>query len=620
MERLYGADTYDIVAELAHHYYHAQIGNPDLTEKAIDYLQRAGDQERVLQAHREAIAHYELALELLRTLRNHESAARTLMKLGLTYHTAFDFGRSRQAYDEGFRLWQHAAKAEPVARSAAAPAPLRLFWWDPPTLDPAMTRAAEIVIPVLGLQLFSGLAEESTDMEVVPDIARSWDVAERGTAYTFHLRDDARWSDGVPVTAADFEAAWKRVLDPATAAPRASLLYDIKGARAYHQGELSDAGGIGVYVLDDHTLRVELEGPVAYFPHLVAHCICYPVPRHALAAQGQYWANHAGVVTNGPFRIVSWSPTESMVLERNPQYHGSFRGNVERVELTLGNYSPEHHAMYESDELDLDEIHYLPPPVLEEARRQHADEYFSMPNLFVFYIGFDLTRPPFDDQRVRRAFVHAVDRDTFANVVARGQHMPGTGGMIPPGMWGHSPQTGLTFDPARARRLLAEAGYAGERGFPQVEFLVPDMPVALRSIQFVWDQWQQHLGLELPMTALNWTALWRRLREAPPHVFHSCWGPDYPDPDSFLRASTIRRDAGWRSERYDRLVEEARRIANQNTRMAMYTEADRMLVEQAVVMPRVYTLKHFLVKPWVKRYPAAPNRHWFWKDVIVESH
>jgi ABC-type transport system substrate-binding protein len=309
-----------------------------------------------------------------------------------------------------------------------------------------------------------------------------------------------------------------------------------------------------------------------------------------------------------------------MVLQRNPQFHGTFRGNLERVELTLGNYALEHHTMYEANQLDVDEIHYLPPPLLEETRKRHADEYISMPNLFVFYVGFDLTRPPFSDLRVRQAFIHAVDRETFANVVARGQHLPGTGGMIPPGLWGHSSHIGLPFDPSRARQLLAEAGYPGGWGFPQVEFLVPNMPVAVSSIQFVWDQWREHLGLELPMVPLDWTALWHRLREAPPHIFHSCWGPDYPDPDSILRASTIRRDAGWRNEPYNRLLEEARRNADRVLRTRMYRQADRMLIEEAVVMPRVYTLKHFLVKPWVKRYPAAPNRHWFWKDVIIDPH
>ncbi|MCP4543358.1 MAG: AAA family ATPase, partial [Chloroflexi bacterium] len=208
---------------LAHHWERAEE-----PQKATKYLLRAGDQARMAYAHAEAIDYYQRALTLLKEQEKHELTARTLMKLGLTYHTAFDFQQSRQAYEEGFALWQWTGEAqEGEAPLTPAPHALRDQWPDPMTLDPTMTNSI-ISIQVME-QLFSGLVELGPQMDVAPDIARSWEVLESGRKFVFYLRDDAQWSDGTSVTAGDFEYAWKRMLDPSTDSPNASLLYDIKG-------------------------------------------------------------------------------------------------------------------------------------------------------------------------------------------------------------------------------------------------------------------------------------------------------------------------------------------------------------------------------------------------------
>jgi DNA-binding SARP family transcriptional activator len=222
----------ELVARLAHHF--TEAGE---TKKAIDYLLEAGDRARHLNAHEEAIDHYEQALAFLEQQGDDERAARTLMKLGLTYHTAFDFDRSREAYAEGFAIWQRAGTGQPVA-PPPAPHALRISGGDPITLDPTFCNymGSSIILD----QLFSGLVALTPEMDVVPDVAASWEVTDGGRKYIFHLRDDVLWSDGVPVTAHDFEFAWQRRLDPTTESPVASFLYDVKGARAFHQGQISD--------------------------------------------------------------------------------------------------------------------------------------------------------------------------------------------------------------------------------------------------------------------------------------------------------------------------------------------------------------------------------------------
>jgi oligopeptide transport system substrate-binding protein len=602
------------------------------TVEAANYLIQAGDRARGLYAHQEAIGSYQRALALLKGQGDYEQAARTLMKLGLTYHTAFDFRRSRQAYEEGFALWQRAGEVEPAVPPPPAPHALRMVWYSPPTtLDPTMAidTSSSAVID----QLFSGLLELTPEMDVVPDVARSWEMLEGGRKYVFHLRDDVRWSDGTPVTAGDFRYAWKRVLDPATGSPVASLLYDVKGARAFHRGACPDGstgsprwpaegegevGGLGVRALDEVTLAVELEEPTGYFPYLLACGATYPVPRHVVEPHGEAWTEPGNIVTNGPFRLEAWQRGESMVLVRNPDYHGRFRGNVQWVELAFG----ERLAgleMYEADRLDILNLMGFPSSERDRVRQRHAGEYISIPLLRTSYVGFDVSRPPFDDPRVRRAFALATDKETLVDVVLRGYAAPATGGFIPPGMPGHSAGIGLPYDPDQARQLLAEAGYPDGDGFPVVEALSSHGEIALQS-EYLQAQWQESLGVEIMWETMEFGMLFDRLRREPPYMFLRGWIADYPDPDNFLRAGPVRRSTGWQNATYDRLVEEARRVMDQGERMRLYGQADRILVEQAPILPLLDGRFHLLVKPWVRKFLTSAITAWFWKDVIIEPH
>jgi oligopeptide transport system substrate-binding protein len=307
-----------------------------------------------------------------------------------------------------------------------------------------------------------------------------------------------------------------------------------------------------------------------------------------------------------------------MVLVRNADYRGRFRGNVRQVELSLLADLSARLEMYEANGSDVLDFMFFPPAELDDARQRHAGEHVSGPRLFTSYVGFDVSRPPFDDVRVRRAFALATDRETLADVVLRGRDAPATGGFVPPGMPGHSAGIGLPYDPDQARRLLAEAGYPGGRGFPAVGSL---MRRAHESQgEYLEAQWRENLGIETAWETMEWGAFFDRLRRAPPHIFLLGWIADYPDPDNFLRVSSMRRFTRWRNEAYDRLVEKARRAMDQEERMRLYRQADRILNEEAAILPLIYWRFHLLMKPWVRKYPASALRTWFWKDVIIEPH
>jgi ABC-type oligopeptide transport system substrate-binding subunit len=311
-----------------------------------------------------------------------------------------------------------------------------------------------------------------------------------------------------------------------------------------------------------------------------------------------------------------------VTLVRNPQYHGRFTANLERVKLVwlAAEKGSGRLEAYEADDLDVLRLRDVPSASERDwGRQRHAGEYVSSPELLTAYVGFNVNRPPFDDVRVRRAFILATDRETVANVVLGGYVFPATGGFIPPGMPGHSPGIALPCDPEEARQLLAEAGYPGGRGFPAVE---------MRSSGVGWQgeesglqtQWRENLGVEISWQVVrttDWAACWESDR---PVFFRMGYLPDYRDPDSFLRGCPGLRFAGWQNDRYEALVEEARRTTGQEERMNLYRQADRILIEEAVLMPLYYSRMNLLVKPCVTRHPVSVTGEWFWKDVIMEPH
>jgi ABC-type oligopeptide transport system substrate-binding subunit/class 3 adenylate cyclase len=611
-EEYYAIDLSPHYALLAYHWSQAEVA-----EKAIYYLLLAGDEARALYALDEAIDHYQKALGFLREGGDDEQTARTLMKLGLTYHLAFDYRNARQAYEEGFVLWQKAAEAPVGEALPPAPHPLRVDWpYMPMTLDPALAEDGDTIGVVD--QLFSGRVDLGPSMDIVPDVARSWELLDGGLRYVFNLRGDVYWSDGKPVTAMDFEYAWKRVLDPSTESPTASLLYDIKGAQAFHQGKVKDGSGVDVMAPDDLTLVVELEQPTSYFLHLVALQTSYPVPRHVVESLGGAWTESANLVTNGPFCLESWDQENEqdggLVLIRNSRYHGRFTGNVHRVEVFARPDPADRLNAYAARELDMLSFRNLPGD-RDRVRQRYASEYLSVPFLATSYVVFDANRVPFGDSRVRRAFVHAVDREWHADVELRGFAFPATGGFVAPGMPSYSASIGLPYDPDQGRRLLAEAGYPNGDGFPTVEFLIgPDHePIAT----YLTAQWRQNLGVDISWRALDWGEYMQRLEMAPPNVFINVWMSDYPDPDNFMRSSNAVRWARWHDETYQQLVKDARRAMDQQQRIEMYRQADQILVDAAAIVPLTYWRSHLLIKPWVKRYPTSATKWWYWKDVII---
>lgn len=620
LEAVYAGQIESVIIPLAQHYKQA-----DQSKKATTYLLAAGDRARNQNAFGEALEHYQQALRSLKEKGELEEAARTLMKIGLTYHNASFFEQARLANLDAFRLWQQAAHSRTSRRLPPTPHPLRIaaekFSGE---LDPAMVKETQRALILQ--QLFGGLVRLGPDLELLPDLARSWEVLDQGRRYLFHLRRDAHWSDGAPVTAGDFEFAWKRVLDPAIGSPNANDLFDVKGAFSYHLGK-SSSDGVGIAALDDFTLQVELDRVSPYFPNMLFDEFAKPLPRQSIEKYGSNWMQPDRLITNGPFRLVSYTPGEKLVMGKNPDYYGSFTGNVERVEifLGLGDDRLRHLEMYQASELDvLYSFPHLPPEKQKQLREDLVGEVRSGPSLAAWMVGFVLDQPPFDDRRVRRAFAMAIDRDVLANVVQRGLVIPATGGFLTPVHAAYSEGIALPYDPDQARRLLAEAGYPDGSGLPAIKMVNGHASLSVEAnLSYLQAQWRDHLGVNVVWeTTWNMRDFLHRMKQDPPHLYFVRWAGKHSDPDDFLylESSMIWEIARWRDPGYFALVDQARGLAAWSRRMDLYKQADRKLVEEAVLLPLVYDQIHFLVKPWVKRFVPSAIQRWHLSEVILEPH
>lgn len=617
LERLYPdqKSTRELAPQLGRHY--TEAGD---WERAAGYWLEAGTRAREVYAYSEAIQYLQQALSILkeRTSQDLDRAARTAMKLGMLYHTLFEYPRARQAFQEAFNLWLHAA-AQPQQVLPPAPHPYRQVWTtNIETLDPAVANDAQSISLIE--QLFCGLVELNSELDVVPALARSWEFNAGGCEYRFRLRGDARWSDGAPLTAHDFEYAWKRVLAPEQRSPFAEMLLDIKGARAYHNGETADADTVGVQALDDQTLLVELGEPVGHFLYLLTVSMAFAVPRHTVQTWGDAWTEPGHIVTSGPFILKMWQPGERILFERNPDYRGRYTGNLAQVDLRLfQDTSQDKLELYQANLLDM--ITLSTASQVEWGCALHPADYKLAPLALTQYLGFDTAHKPFDDRRVRQALIQAVDRQYFADSIWQGMVNPATGGLVPPGIPGYSPSIGLAYDPERARRLLAEAGYPGGDGFPEIEALTTDTALFVDTTDFIAECWRRQLGLNITWQHLNWLDYKTRISQAPsPHIMTMGWAADYPDPETYLAVAMHQPYCSWHHSQYEQYLAQARRMADEVERFKFYQAAERLLIEEAAIWPIYYAQLHLLLKPWIQHYPLSSCRISFWRDVIIAQH
>ncbi|MDA1256756.1 MAG: peptide ABC transporter substrate-binding protein [Chloroflexi bacterium] len=496
---------------------------------------------------------------------------------------------------------------------------LKILGGDPPTLDPALvsdTSSARII-----LELFSGLVRLDNNLQIVPDVAETWAITEGGTVYTFTIRDDARFSDGTPITATDFKWAIERAANPDTESTVAELyLADIVGIQQIIDGNATSASG--VEVLDDKTLRFRIDAPKAYFLAKLTYPTAFALKRDNVESGGRTWTDNP--VGSGPFLLDEYRIGERLVLARNENYYDR-PPYLDKVEINLAGGVAM--AMYQADEIDLTGVGLADLDRVQDPNDPLNQDLVRVPPGFTTsYIGFNVDEPPFNDVKFRQALAHAIDKDLIAEQVFAGLVRPADG-VLPPLFPGFNDGLdGLEFDPEKAQRLLAESSYPtlsdrdkrivvttqGTGGSPSL------------SIEVMADMWSQTLGVEVDIQQVEFATYLQDLYRNRLQSFFGAWEADYPDPqdwiDILFHSESPRNDGNYSNPDVDRLVEQARTEQDVVLRTQLYQEAEQLIIDDVAWLPVWWDTQGLaLIKSRVQDYNFLPMTIEIFKDVWINE-
>ena len=493
-----------------------------------------------------------------------------------------------------------------------------------PNLDPHLATGTS-EYNVLSALLEGLVSEDPVDLHPVPGVAERWDVSPDGLVYLFHLRADARWSDGAPVTATDFIASFRRVLAPAFGAQYATMLYPVLNAEAFHRGRIAAFGPVGFAAIDKGTLRITLERPTPYFLSLLSHPAWLPVPVATLARYGPVdrpenpWARPGRFVGNGPFVLKTWQRNQVIIVEKSSTYWDAAKVRLNAIHFyPIDSLDAEQRA-FRAGQLHLTDA--MPPAKIDAYRKPQSPFLRIDPYLGTYFYRFNLHQPFLNDPRVRRALAMAVDRQAIVDHVLRGGQAPATA-FTPPGMEDYTPPAGIPTDFAAARRLLADAGYPEGRGLPPFELLFNSSEGHQIIAEAVQEIWRRELGIEVRLVNQELKSTQDARQTGNFQILRSVWIADYADPMSFLdiwRSDSGNNFTGWSNADYDRLLDQAARTANIADRNAIMQQAETILLEGAPIIPVNYYTHIFLIQPSVHGWHPTLLDHHPYKYVWLEE-
>lgn len=478
---------------------------------------------------------------------------------------------------------------------------LTLFDVSPPTLDPAIARSSTSLTYIV--EIFSGLVSFNPELNLTPEIAKSWEISSDGKTYTFYLRDGVKFHNGKEVTAGDFKYSMERACDPLTGSQTAeTYLGDILGAKEKLSGEAEEIRGIKV--IDNYTLEITIDAPKEYFLSKLAHPVAYVVDQ-ANVESGMYWCQNPN--GTGPFRLKEWQEDDFIVLERNSLYYLE-PPKIEHVVYRLWGGVPM--RMYETGEIDVTNVYLGDIERVLDPANPLNDELTITPELSLFFIGFNSAKPPFDDAKVRQAFCYAIDKGKIARLVLK-DLVNKADGILPPGMPGYNEDIqGLTFDPESANQLLAESEYGDAANLPPITLTSSGRGSVSNLEAALVDMWRRNLGVEVEIRQLEPERYPYLIMQEKDELFVLGWGADYPDPQNFLdvlfHSGTKDNIGEYSNSEVDALLEEAREEKDITARMNLYQQAEQMIVNDAACLPIYFDVSYTLVKPYIENLPLTP--------------
>lgn len=491
------------------------------------------------------------------------------------------------------------------------------------TLDPHKARSVSAANVLR--DLYEGLVIEAPDGTLVPGAASAWELSEDGLVYTFHLRPEARWSNGDAVVAEDFVAGLQRSADPATGSTYAQILAPIENAEDVVAGKLPPQQ-LGVEALEPLRLRIRLKARTPYFLGMLTHASTAPVHRPSLREYGERFARAGTLVGNGAYRLKDWRLQSYILLERNRHYWDDAHTTIEQVWFHTTEDINSEFKRYRAGELDWTE--QIPVNQALWIRANLAAEYRVHSYLGTYFYGFNMTRAPFKDApQLRRALNLAIDRDVIANKVMGAGELRAWS-FVPPGVSGHIAQLPEWASwprerrLAEARRLYAEAGYSAAHPL-KVEIRYNTHDDHRRIATAVAAMWKQFLGVEARLLNEEWKTYLQSRRSRITQVYRATWISDYNDASSFLNLLDSRsglNDPGYANPRYDERLDRAAAEADPVARQALMAQAEAIIGDDTPVIPLYSYVTKRLVRPWVVGWQGNIMDHHRTKDMRILAH
>ncbi|MDO8233607.1 MULTISPECIES: oligopeptide ABC transporter substrate-binding protein OppA [Citrobacter] len=475
--------------------------------------------------------------------------------------------------------------------------------------------------------LFEGLLISDVDGKPSPGVAEKWDNKDF-KVWTFHLRKDAKWSDGTPVTAQDFVYSWQRLANPNTASPYASYL------QYGHIVNIDDiiAGkkpvtDLGVKAIDDHTFEVTLSEPVPYFYKLLVHSSVSPVPKAAVEKYGDKWTQPANIVTNGAYKLKDWVVNERIVLERNTNYWDNDKTVINQVTYLPISSEVTDVNRYRSGEIDMT-YNNMPIELFQKLKKEIPNEVHVDPYLCTYYYEINNQKAPFNDVRVRTALKLAMDRDIIVNKVKNQGDLPAysftppytDGAKLVEPEWFKWSQEKRNEE---AKKLLAEAGYTAEKPLTfdllyNTSDLHKKLAIAAASI------WKKNLGANVKLENQEWKTFLDTRHQGNYDVSRAGWCADYNEPTSFLNmvlSDSSNNTVHYKSPAFDKLIADTLKVTDEAQRSELYSKAEQQLDKDSAIVPVYYYVNARLVKPWVGGYSGKdPMDNIHVKDLYIIKH
>lgn len=473
--------------------------------------------------------------------------------------------------------------------------------------------------------ILEGLVSEAPGGSgVAPGVAESWDIRDGGLTYIFHLRANARWSNGDPVTSHDFARSFQRILTPGIAAEYAYKLFHLVGAEDYYKGNLSDFSKVGVDTPDARTLVLRLAHRTPFLLDALKHYAWFPVhiptleKFGALDKRGTQWTRPANFVGNGPFKLAEWLPNQKITVTRSETYWDRANVRLDGIEFYAVDNPDSEERLFRTGQLDA--TNSLPLNKIAIYRKNHPESYRQYPYYGVYYYRLNTTRPPLNDPRVRRALAIAIDREAIVKSILRAGQIPAYN-FTP-----HSPKFTSTAringDLTEARRLLAEAGYPDGKNFPKIEILYNTLDSHRVIAEALQQMWRRNLGINIVLNNQEWQTYLSTTRAGDYDISRAGWIGDYDDPNTFLDlwlTNGGNNQTGFSNPDYDRTYAAAINAPDDTARMAHYQRLEKILAEEVPCLPLYFYTRVYALSPRVKNWPANPLDTRSWKHIGLET-